>query len=136
MPSTSYPNFDTRGNPRSKGFLSRDSLYLKVLSESELKHSLQTLLSRRPPSSKAHISLFGAFDPSLRGQHAGTLTAKPQPIHDPYYGGPKGFDKCYEQCMRFSSGFLDMLEQEGEAGGVERTVSEEQLHRADEAIGL
>jgi low molecular weight phosphotyrosine protein phosphatase len=31
-------------------------------------------------------------------------------IDDPYYGGNSGFDAAYEQCVRYSRGFLDHLE--------------------------
>lgn len=27
-------------------------------------------------------------------------------VDDPYYGGGKGFEECYAQCVRFSEGFL------------------------------
>jgi low molecular weight phosphotyrosine protein phosphatase len=35
-------------------------------------------------------------------------------IDDPYYGGDKGFDIAYEQCVRFTKGFLKHLEIETE----------------------
>jgi low molecular weight phosphotyrosine protein phosphatase len=34
----------------------------------------------------------------------------PKSIIDPYYGGLNGFETCYEQCVDFSDGFLEMLE--------------------------
>jgi len=52
------------------------------------------------------MSLFGAFDPS----------GKPRPIEDPYYGDSKGFEKCYEQCVRYADGFLDFLKQNTQTG--------------------
>ena len=77
--------------------------------------SLQTLLYKKPSSSRAHISLFGSFDPALRSdsaRHARGPT-KAQSIVDPYYGGNSGFEDCYHQCLRYSSGFLDYIEQGG-----------------------
>lgn len=32
---------------------------------------------------------------------------------DPYYGGPSGFERAYQQCVRYSREFLDVLEKEG-----------------------
>ncbi|POY73561.1 hypothetical protein BMF94_3499 [Rhodotorula taiwanensis] len=39
------------------------------------------------------IALFGSFGDG-------------KVIDDPYYGGPNGFDKTYEQCVRYSEGLL------------------------------
>lgn len=77
--------------------------------------NLQTLLYKKPSTSRAHISLFGSFDPALRSdsaRHARGPT-KAQSIVDPYYGGNSGFEDCYHQCLRYSSGFLDYIEQGG-----------------------
>ena len=57
-----------------------------------------------PTGRHAHIALFGAYDPSLPSG------AKPQSIADPYYGGKSGFEKSYEQCVRYANGFLDDLD--------------------------
>jgi low molecular weight phosphotyrosine protein phosphatase len=46
----------------------------------------------------ANIMLFGEFG-GKRGEQ----------IDDPYYGGDNGFDIVYEQCVRFSKGFLKHL---------------------------
>ncbi|KAK4686363.1 hypothetical protein P7C73_g3772, partial [Tremellales sp. Uapishka_1] len=64
--------------------------------------SLQTLENRRPPSATAKIALFGSFEPST--------PPRSQIISDPYYGGQGGFETCYQQCVKFSRGFLDHLE--------------------------
>lgn len=56
------------------------------------------------------MALFGAFDPELALASPGSRL-RPQAIADPYYGGKDGFEMCYEQCVRFSKGFLDFLEQ-------------------------
>ncbi|XP_064107759.1 low molecular weight phosphotyrosine protein phosphatase-like isoform X2 [Macrobrachium nipponense] len=50
-----------------------------------------------PKSYTAKIELFGSYDPK------GELI-----IRDPYYDDDDaGFEKCYEQCLRCSEGFLD-----------------------------
>lgn len=70
------------------------------------------LNSRKPRGAKARVALFGTFDPNLVLASPGSRV-RALPIEDPYYGGRDGFDTCYEQCVRFSKGFLDFLE----AGG-------------------
>lgn len=48
------------------------------------------------------VMLFGTF---------GTWTgSQVEEVDDPYYGGNEGFKKAYEQCVRFSKGFLEKLE--------------------------
>jgi low molecular weight phosphotyrosine protein phosphatase len=47
----------------------------------------------------AKVMLFGDFGGK-----------KGEEIDDPYYGGDNGFDIAYEQCVRFSKGFLKHLE--------------------------
>ncbi len=47
--------------------------------------------------SKAKVCLFGDF---VSGSGEG------EEVDDPYYGGQEGFDATYEQCVRFSKGFL------------------------------
>jgi low molecular weight phosphotyrosine protein phosphatase len=54
----------------------------------------------------AKVMLFGDFGGK-----------KGEEIDDPYYGGDNGFDIAYEQCVRFSKGFLKHLE--GEKAGKE-----------------
>jgi low molecular weight phosphotyrosine protein phosphatase len=46
----------------------------------------------------AKVMLFGDFGGK-----------KGEEIDDPYYGGDNGFDIAYEQCVRFSKGFLKHL---------------------------
>lgn len=75
--------------------------------------SLQALLSRKPRGSKARVALFGTFDPDLLLASPGSRKVRPKPIEDPYYGGRDGFETCYTQCVRFSKGFLDFLENGG-----------------------
>ena len=35
---------------------------------------------------------------------------------DPYYGGGAGFERAYQQCVRYSREFLDELEKDGVVG--------------------
>lgn len=51
---------------------------------------------QRKPGSKAKVMLFGEY----------SGTGKAEVINDPYYGGRQGFEKAYEQAMRFSKNFL------------------------------
>lgn len=61
--------------------------------------SLRTLQSAQPKSSTAIIRLFGE---KVDGKA----------IDDPYYGsGMSGFERCYDQCVRYSEQLLDELEQ-------------------------
>ncbi|KAK4121270.1 protein-tyrosine phosphatase [Parathielavia appendiculata] len=53
-------------------------------------------IQRRKPNSKARVMLFGEY----------SGTGKAEVISDPYYGGKQGFEKAYEQAMRFSLNFL------------------------------
>lgn len=76
--------------------------------------SLQTLQTRRPRGARAHITLFGAFDPNQALASPGSRL-RPGIIEDPYYGGRDGFEIAYDQCVRYARGFLDFLE----AGGGE-----------------
>ncbi|QRV86243.1 phosphotyrosine protein phosphatase [Ceratobasidium sp. AG-Ba] len=56
--------------------------------------NLSNLKSMAPQDATATIALFGSFEDN-------------KPIADPYYGGINGFEKAYEQCVRYSAGFLD-----------------------------
>lgn len=38
-------------------------------------------------------------------------------LADPYYGGGAGFERAYQQCVRYSREFLDVLADEGLVGG-------------------
>lgn len=53
-------------------------------------------IQQRKPKGKAQLMLFGEY----------SGTAKAEIIEDPYYGGRQGFDKAYEQAVRFSVNFL------------------------------
>ncbi|CAE6471538.1 unnamed protein product [Rhizoctonia solani] len=58
--------------------------------------NLSNLKSMAPKDSTATIALFGAYGDN-------------QPIADPYYGGISGFEKAFDQCVRYSNGFLDQV---------------------------
>ncbi|XP_047475461.1 low molecular weight phosphotyrosine protein phosphatase-like [Penaeus chinensis] len=61
--------------------------------------NISDIKARAPKTYTAKIELFGAYDPK-----------KELLIRDPYYDDDdKGFEKCYEQCLRCSEGFLDSL---------------------------
>jgi hypothetical protein len=48
-------------------------------------------------------------------------------IVDPYYGsGMSGFERCYNQCVDYSNGFLDQLE----AGELEVPVDRRKVKKA------
>lgn len=53
-------------------------------------------LQRKAPDGKAKVMLFGEY----------SGTGKAEVIHDPYYGGPSGFEGAYQQALRFSKNFL------------------------------
>ncbi|GAA6008599.1 hypothetical protein JCM11491_003362 [Sporobolomyces phaffii] len=55
--------------------------------------NLKNIEKIRPKGSKAKVALFGSYDDG-------------KDIVDPYYGGIEGFEKAYEQCVRYSEAFL------------------------------
>jgi hypothetical protein len=77
--------------------------------------NLSTLrrLQRNSPKSKAAVKLFG--------EYAGTGRA--EAIEDPYYGGAAGFERAYEQAVRFSGNFLKDVFPDAEASGEGRAWS-------------
>lgn len=58
--------------------------------------NLNNLLRIKPGDSTAEVKLWGSY-------HDG------EPIADPYYGGAKGFEDTYQQCVKLSNAFLDTL---------------------------
>ncbi|KAG9099547.1 hypothetical protein FS749_001034 [Ceratobasidium sp. UAMH 11750] len=58
--------------------------------------NLANLQRMAPGNSTATIALFGSFGDG-------------KPIADPYYGGINGFEKAYDQCVRYSTGFLNQV---------------------------
>ncbi|KAJ2942312.1 hypothetical protein O0L34_g15860 [Tuta absoluta] len=63
--------------------------------------NMRDLNKRAPKGSKAKLLLFGDFDP--QGDRI---------IRDPYYDSDAiGFEKCYQQSVRCSQGFLEKLAQ-------------------------
>jgi len=72
---------------RAKDFTSFDYI---LASDAQNLANLQRMA---PPGSTAKIALFGSFDDD-------------KPILDPYYGGISGFERTYEQCVRYSTAFF------------------------------
>ncbi|KAF8507206.1 phosphotyrosine protein phosphatase [Russula emetica] len=60
------------------------------------RSNLNNLLSIKPGDSTAEVKLWGSY-------HDG------EPIPDPYYGGAKGFEDTYQQCVKLSNAFLNTL---------------------------
>ncbi|KAG8764195.1 hypothetical protein FRC11_000049 [Ceratobasidium sp. 423] len=58
--------------------------------------NLSNLKSMAPKDSTATIALFGSYEDN-------------KPVADPYYGDINGFEKAYDQCVRYSNGFLDRV---------------------------
>ncbi|GAA5898537.1 hypothetical protein JCM8208_004691 [Rhodotorula glutinis] len=66
--------------------------------------NMRNIEKAKPKNSTAKIALFGDFGDG-------------KVIEDPYYGGPGGFEKTYQQCLRYSEGLLrDMGFEEGKEG--------------------
>ncbi|XP_047507352.1 low molecular weight phosphotyrosine protein phosphatase-like [Pieris napi] len=62
--------------------------------------NMKSLNSKAPQGCRAKLLLFGSFDPE--GDRI---------IRDPYYDSDSaGFEKCYQQSIRCSNGFLEQLE--------------------------
>ncbi|ELR02855.1 hypothetical protein VC83_03067 [Pseudogymnoascus destructans] len=59
----------------------------------------------KAPDGKARVLLFGEYS-----------GGKVEQIEDPYYGDDDGFEKAYEQAVRFSTNFLEELR--GKEGGL------------------
>ncbi|XP_053609004.1 low molecular weight phosphotyrosine protein phosphatase-like isoform X2 [Plodia interpunctella] len=75
--------------------------YIFGMDESNMKD----LSKRAPKGCKAKLLLFGDFDP--KGERI---------IRDPYYDSDsKGFEKCYQQSLRCSKGFLEHVQKENES---------------------
>ncbi|KAJ3650544.1 hypothetical protein Zmor_016634 [Zophobas morio] len=66
------------------------------------QNNIDGLKREAPANSKAKILLLGDYDP--QGDKI---------IRDPYYdSGSEGFEKCYKQCLRSCTAFLDSLEKD------------------------
>ncbi|KAL7417384.1 putative LTP1-protein-tyrosine-phosphatase [Mrakia frigida] len=68
------------------------------------EQNLKNLERGRPRGSTAKVMLFSAYGDK-------------KSITDPYYGGGAGFERAYQQCVRYSREFLDVLAREGLVGG-------------------
>ncbi|KAH8120181.1 phosphotyrosine protein phosphatase I superfamily [Phellopilus nigrolimitatus] len=58
--------------------------------------NLFNLRKMAPKGSTAEIRLWGSY-------------VDGKPIADPYYGGARGFEDVYQQCVRYSEAFLDSI---------------------------
>ncbi|OSX67469.1 hypothetical protein POSPLADRAFT_1030507 [Postia placenta MAD-698-R-SB12] len=58
--------------------------------------NLRSLEQKKPRDATAEVKLWGSY-----------LDNKP--IGDPYYGGMKDFEECYQQCVNLSNAFLDKV---------------------------
>ncbi|KAH8099426.1 phosphotyrosine protein phosphatase [Cristinia sonorae] len=58
------------------------------------ENNLRNLERMKPKDATAEVRLFGSYDDG-------------KAIADPYYGGIGGFERCYQQCVRYSNAFLD-----------------------------
>lgn len=61
------------------------------------ENNMRALNEEKPSGSKAQLHLLGSFDP--KGERI---------IRDPYYDdNDEGFEKCYQQCVRSCTAFLE-----------------------------
>ena len=57
--------------------------------------------------SGAEVMLFGEWDPKVReGKRGGGSGFHGEEVEDPYYGGNEGFEIAFDQCVRFSQGWI------------------------------
>ncbi|GAA5860403.1 hypothetical protein JCM3774_000408 [Rhodotorula dairenensis] len=66
--------------------------------------NMRNIEKAKPANSTAKIALFGSFGDG-------------KVIDDPYYGGPNGFEKTYQQCVQYSEGLLKAMGYGGSDGG-------------------
>ncbi|GJJ09540.1 hypothetical protein Clacol_003763 [Clathrus columnatus] len=59
--------------------------------------NLSNLNRIKPANATAIVRLWGDYDDE-------------KPIEDPYYGGIDGFERIYQQCLKYSNAFLDQIE--------------------------
>jgi low molecular weight phosphotyrosine protein phosphatase len=55
-------------------------------------------LQGRAPAGKAKVMLFGEYS-----------GGKVEIVEDPYYGGQEDFEATYQQCLKFSTNFLQSV---------------------------
>ncbi|GAA5826225.1 hypothetical protein JCM11251_007215 [Rhodosporidiobolus azoricus] len=70
------------------------------------KQNMSNIEKAKPKNSAAKIALFGSFGDG-------------KVVDDPYYGRDDGFERVYQQCVRYSEGLLNDMgygEQGGEGG--------------------
>ncbi|KAF8560229.1 LMWPc-domain-containing protein [Imleria badia] len=56
--------------------------------------NLRNLVAKKPSEGTATVRLWGSY-------------LDDKPISDPYYGDITAFEKCFEECTKFSKAFLD-----------------------------
>ncbi|KAG0662273.1 hypothetical protein C6P46_003459 [Rhodotorula mucilaginosa] len=66
--------------------------------------NMRNIEKAKPANSTAKIALFGSFGDG-------------KVIDDPYYGGPNGFEKTYQQCVQYSEGLLKEMGYGSSDGG-------------------
>jgi low molecular weight phosphotyrosine protein phosphatase len=71
-----------------------------------LKFVRSRIQHRKGNEGLAQVRLFGEYGSRLKKGRA-------EEVEDPYYGGQKGFDVCYEQMVRFSKALLETIENDG-----------------------
>jgi low molecular weight phosphotyrosine protein phosphatase len=83
--------------------------YILAMDDDNLEH-LQRLRTRfvknngGDETGVGKVSLFGEFGGKKRRSGRG------EEVQDPYYGGRAGFETAYQQSVKFSKAFLEMLE--------------------------
>jgi low molecular weight phosphotyrosine protein phosphatase len=65
--------------------------YILAADESNLRN----LLAKKPTEGTATVRLWGSY------------TLDNEPISDPYYGEIDAFERCFEECTKLSTAFLD-----------------------------
>ncbi|OBT70458.1 hypothetical protein VE03_00015 [Pseudogymnoascus sp. 23342-1-I1] len=80
--------------------------YIFAMDRSNLSGTKRIQQLKSTPEGKAKVMLFGEY----------SGTGRVEEVEDPYYDGQEGFEKAYEQAVRFSRNFLEGLR--GEEAGV------------------
>ncbi|GAA5974139.1 hypothetical protein JCM11641_003459 [Rhodosporidiobolus odoratus] len=67
------------------------------------KSNMSNISRAAPQNSTAKVAMFGTFGDN-------------KTVDDPYYGGDDGFERVYQQCVRYSEGLLEDMGYGGEGG--------------------
>ena len=84
----------------------QDFDYIFAMDSSNLRNT-RRVQQLKAPDGKARVLLFGEYS-----------GGKVEEIEDPYYDGQEGFEKAYEQAVRFSRGFLEEVRGKESEGGL------------------